>query len=59
MFIKFYLFIFALFIVLACIVIHVYHAYILDMDLRPSPITHLIFNTCGIKFKISGGVTTP
>jgi len=48
---------FALFIVLACISIHVYHAYILDMDLRPSHIIHLIFkNTCGINFKISGGV---
>jgi hypothetical protein len=50
-----YLFIFTLFTVLACIVFRVYHA--LDMDLRFSPITYLIFNTCGINFKISGGVT--
>jgi len=63
-FIKFYLFIylfiFALFTVLACIVFHVYHAYILDMNLWSSCITYLIFkNPCGINFKISGGVTTP
>jgi len=50
---------FAFFTILARIVIHVYHAYILDMDLRPSHITHLIFNTYSINFKISGGVTTP
>jgi len=57
---MFYLFIFSLFTVLACVVFHVYHAYILDMNLRSSRITYLIFkNTCGIKFKISGGVTTP
>jgi len=32
----------------------------LDMNLRASRITYLIFkNTCGIKFKISGGVTAP
>ena len=50
---------FTLFTILACIAIHVYHAYILDMDLRPLHITHLIFNTRGINFKISGGVTAP
>jgi hypothetical protein len=55
-----YLFIFALFTVLACIVFHVHHAYILDMNLRASRITYLIFkNMCGINFKISGEVTTP
>ena len=46
-FIKFYFYFFALFTVLACIVIHVY-IYILDMDLRPSHITHLIFKICMI-----------
>jgi hypothetical protein len=56
-FIKFYFF--TLFTVLACIVIHFYHGYLLDMDRRLSHITHLIFNTCGINFKISGGVTAP
>ena len=33
---------FALFTILACIVFHVYHAYILDMDLRFSRITYPI-----------------
>ena len=33
---------FALFTILACIVFRVYHAYILDMDLRFSRITYLI-----------------
>jgi hypothetical protein len=34
---------FCSFTALTCIVIHVYHAYILDIDLRPSHITRIIF----------------
>jgi hypothetical protein len=67
-FIKFYylfiiyylLFIIYYFTILACTIIHVYHAYILDTKMRHSHITqaHFVF-MCGINFKISGGVTAP
>jgi hypothetical protein len=60
LFIYYLLFIIYYFTILACTIIHVYHAYILDTKMRHSHITqaHFVF-MCGINFKISGGVTAP
>jgi hypothetical protein len=58
-FIKVFFIFFALFNVLACIVIHVYFAYILDLDLGLHASLISFLNYMGINFKISAGVTAP
>jgi hypothetical protein len=56
LFIIIYYAFFFLFTALACIIIHIYHAYMLN---RTSLKRVFYIYTCGINFKISGGVTAP